>query len=218
METVWSFFDSLLESITEIGPLLNKFFSFWRGKELFVKLFKSMNLWGVSPSLKRSSHVSEWSSFLNFFPGGSNIIGFLLDGSLSFLGDLDLKHVSHIFRKIRNLNVFLDGPFKFLHLLFESLSGWRDLEFISCYLELASFFVFHELFDTIIVCFVPYTSVELLVLGINIIKLFTNLVQSLVGNMNTIRGLNNTFVKNSANILPLFDEPLSLWRGHEFSV
>lgn len=97
MDTVWSFSDSLLKSFTEIGPLLNKFLSFWRGKELFVKLFKSMNLWGVSPSFKRSSHVSEWSSLLNFLPGGSNIIGFLLDGSLSFLCDLDLKHVCHIF-------------------------------------------------------------------------------------------------------------------------
>ena len=75
-----------------------------------------------------------------------------------------------------------------------------------------------KLIDTVIECFAPCTSVELLVLGINIIKLSTNLVQSLVGNMNTIRGLNNALVKNSTDILPLFDEPLSLWGGHEFSV
>ena len=83
------------------------------------------------------------------------------------------------------------------------------LKLLSSHLDKGSLFVVHKLIDTIVVSFVPVSSFEGLVLVSNIIELFANLIQSLVGNMDTIFGLNNALIKDSADILPLFDEPLS---------
>ena len=94
----------LVEDMTDILPLFDESLTLWGLDEGLIESLDVLDLSRFSPSLEGGSEVSDWSGVLDGVGNSTDIMGFLLDGSLSLLRDLDLEGVDSV-SELLNLEV-----------------------------------------------------------------------------------------------------------------
>jgi hypothetical protein len=111
--------------------------------------------------------------------------------------------------------VGLQGLSEFTNFFTEHLSSWRFLEVFGSKLDLVEGSVGEESLVGKIVLLGPVGLSEVLVMVRNIIELIGKLVHGSVVEVDTVFGLVDVVLEDSANILPLFDELLTSWGSNE---
>ena len=183
---------------------------------MFIELLKVLDLSGLGPFVERVSEVLNNWGLRNLHGNVLNVMDFVLDGILSFFGDLDLEHV-HVFLPgfwdVRNLDVSLESIFELNNFSLEGLSFPGCFESFSSSLNSSSLFVCKCSGPQLVVSLIPLGSSKSIILSTNIGKLILESVQVLVVDVDGILlvGEDLHLFEDFTNILPLLDESLSLW-------
>jgi len=221
-DAVFSWLDGFVESLSEVLPLLHQLLSVSRCLEFLVKSLKVLNLSRSSPLLKSLSQAKSNIRVLDFMPDFFDVFSLILDGLLSFWGNLDLETV-HLLLPLSwdfgNLNVFLKGTSELHNLFTEDVSSLGFFECLSSFLKVSECWACEEVLVGCIVFFAPVGTSKVLVVVRNIIELLGNLVvQPKVVDFDTIFGWFDGFLELTTDILPFLDEFLSSWGFHELFV
>jgi len=158
---------------------------------------------------------------LNLSPDLFNIVEFILDFLLTWLGDGDLEHVGSPLRwDIGDLDVFLHGGIEFFDLLLECLSFSRFLESFTSSFDGTSLFVAEGIMEGLFVGLVPSGSLEGIEGGCDIGKLVREVHQVLVVNVDCVLSVVEDvhIFEGLANVFPLLNEFLALFGFEELVV
>lgn len=218
VDTVLGLLDVLLKGLTEVLPLSHELLTLWGGKEFLVEGLDGLDLIGMSPSLEGAFEVSDGSGILDLVHGLTNIVEFLLDGSLSLWGDGDLEEVLLILPvvwDIGDLDVLLDLVLDVNDFLVESLTLIGVSEGLDSSDELLSVLGLEGSLPSSLVGLVPLGAIELLVLVGNIAELIGEFIHVLIWEVDTVLVVVEVLIKDVSNIHPLVNELLTLWGSHE---
>lgn len=154
-------------------------------------------------------------------PGVLDVVGSSLDFFFGTVVELNFESV-HGFLPflwdIGDLDVGLEGMSELHNLLLEHLTSFGMLEVLGGGLNLVESLGGEEFIVGSIVLSSPMSFLEVLVVVLNIIDLFVELVPGVVVEVDSGAGLFNIVLEDSADILPLFDELLTRFRFDEFLV
>jgi len=221
VESVLSWLDGFVKSLTEISPLLHELLTLWGGLEFSVKLLEVVGFIRSTPLHEVFLEtLSDWS-VLSVLPPLFDIFTLFMDFSLSGLGNMDFEtvHVSlPLWWDVGDLNVVLKGHTELFDLLLEHLTSNGFLEVLTGELNLLEGLVGEEFLESSLVFGVPVGGSEVLVVIRDIIELVGELLHGVVAEVDSVMGVTDVLLEDSADILPLLDELLTSWGSHELLV
>jgi len=180
VESVRSWLDGLVKSLTEISPLLHELLTLWGGLEFSVELLEVVGFIRSTPLHEVFLEtLSDWS-VLSVLPPLFDIFTLLMDFSLSGLGNMDFEtvHVSlPLWWDVGDLNVLLKGHTELFDLLLEHLTSLGVLELITGELNFSEGLVGEEFSISLVVFGFPVGGSEVLVVIRDIIELIGEFLQ-----------------------------------------